>query len=69
MPKKHENKSWEAEFLSLAGVYIACRFQAMGCRVIGGGSGDLSFRILGMLDYAHEMKLLIKEVSDFSPKA
>ncbi len=57
--------SWEKEFHHLSGIYLACRFQAMGHYVIAGYSpgANLEFRILGMIDYALEMKLLLNELS------
>jgi len=56
----------EKEFLKLAGIYLACRWQVMGGEVSTGVSqkkGDpiktFHFAMLGLHDYQGEMELLI----------
>jgi hypothetical protein len=51
----HKHRAWQTEYFKLAAVYLLCRL-----RVIQ-GKGDLHFELLGMRDYAHEMKLLLSE--------
>jgi hypothetical protein len=53
----------EREFFRLAAVYLGCRLRAMGGDVLGlePRKGDLAFSLLGMRDYAVEMKMLIEE--------
>jgi hypothetical protein len=53
----------QREFIQLAAVYLACRLRAMGGDVTGlePRKGPLHFSLLGMRDYAHEMRLLIQE--------
>lgn len=54
--------SLERQFLKLASTYLACRWKAMGHELIANQHvGELPFYLLGMLDYAYEMKLLLKE--------
>jgi len=56
-------KSFEHEFLiRLAPVWLACRWKVMGNRLHGWKyESDLGFDLLGMHDYAAEMKLLCRE--------
>jgi hypothetical protein len=54
----------EREFLiRLAPIYLACRYRVFGHPLYGKGwpKTDLAFDLLGMLDYAHEMRLLCAE--------
>ena len=56
--------SFEREFLiRLAPVYLACRWRVMGHRLIGRNwpKPDLAFDLLGMVDYATEMRLICRE--------
>jgi hypothetical protein len=55
---------FEKEFLSLAAIWLACRWQTMGNAVHTPwmvGCGELTFSLLGEHDYHQEMKLLCKE--------
>ncbi len=55
----------EIAFLKLAGVYLTCRWKAMGNSVINDQHvGELPFYLLGMLDYAYEMKLALSEARE-----
>lgn len=57
-------KSPEHEFLNLAKWYLSCRFKAMGHKVTADPyGGSLEWSLLGMLDYAAEMRLLTAEAS------
>lgn len=54
----------EREFLiRLAPIWLACRYRVLGDSLSGKGwpKADLAFDLLGMLDYAHEMRLLCAE--------
>ena len=53
--KLRKNILWEAEFLLLAATYLQCRRAAMRY------DKYLEFTLLGMSDYAFEMKLILKE--------
>ncbi len=54
----------EREFLLLAGVYLKCRWKAMGNEIIGDQiGGDLYMHLLGMVDYAYEMALVIRDAN------
>ncbi len=47
----------------LAAVYLKCRWKAMGYQVIGDTiGGDLHMHLLGMVDYAYELKLAIDDI-------
>ena len=46
---------WEREWFKLVGIYLQCRRAAMR------PDKHLSYSIVGMIDYAFEMKLIIKE--------
>ena len=54
---------FEREFLiRLAPIWLACRWRVMGHGLIGKWpKPDLAFDLLGMCDYAEEMKLLCRE--------
>jgi hypothetical protein len=54
----------QIEFLiRLAPIYLACRLRVMGGSLSGQWPRqDLAFDMLGMFDYAHEMKLLCAEM-------
>ena len=55
---------YEDEFLHLAAVWLACRWQTMGGAVHTPwfvGPADLHFALLGVHDYHQEMRLLLKE--------
>lgn len=56
--------NFEHEFLiRLAPIWLACRWRIMGNPLIGHWpKQDLAFDLLGMCDYALEMKLLCSEV-------
>lgn len=60
----------EAEFLSLAGTWLACRLAVMGGtpetpqHVPVTSFRSLGWALLGCHDYAYEMKLLVKEMRD-----
>ena len=57
-------RKFEREFLSLAGVMLSCRHLVMGHQIEDQPSthdGGLAWHMLGMLDYAGEMKLLCEE--------
>ena len=57
-------KLWERNFLiRLAPVWLACRWRVMGHGLIGKGwpKPDLAFDLLGMMDYASEMKIEAQE--------
>ena len=73
MPKMNRNlRNFEREFLSLAGTWIKCRWQAMGNRGMNEDGtvaflesrdyAELQFAILGDTDYAAEMRLICAEV-------
>jgi hypothetical protein len=65
----------EREFLSLAAIWLACRLAVMG------GTPEiaqhqpvtdfqsLGWAMLGCVDYAYEMKLMVKEVRQIVPSA
>jgi hypothetical protein len=56
---------FEREFLiQLAPVYLACRWRVMGHGLIGRDwpKPELSFDLLGMVDYSAEMLLAAREV-------
>lgn len=60
-------EDFEHEFFSLAGTMLAARLQVMGGKLDYEGSqpahdGDMAFHLLGMVDYAGEMRLLCREV-------
>jgi hypothetical protein len=59
---------FEREFLiRLAPVYLACRWKVMGHRLHRWPHGsDLLFDLMGMSDYAYEMKLLCAEIRENS---
>jgi hypothetical protein len=63
--RKNKRLIFEREFFSLAGIYLACRWKAMGGSIRRESlahRGDLGFQLLGMRDHAREMELLIEEV-------
>lgn len=52
----------EREFLKLAGVWLSCRWVVWGNEIEDNPyRGSLEFALLGMLDYAAEMRLLVAE--------
>lgn len=54
---------FQREFLGLAKWYLACRLRVMGGDVENWNpGGGLEGSLLGMLDHAHEMRLLCAEV-------
>lgn len=61
-------KKWEREFMKLAGVWMACRLAAMGGTPVHPlhrpvrNFETLAWAILGSVDYAGEMRELVKEV-------
>jgi len=58
-------KKFENEFLiSLAPIWMACKWRLMGHRLHNWpvAPPDLQYDLLGMLDYAAEMRLLCAEV-------
>jgi hypothetical protein len=57
-------KRFERDFLiRLAPVWLACRWRIMGHSLSGKWpAGDLAFDLLGMQDYAAEMRLICEEV-------
>lgn len=62
----------EREFFHLAGIYLAARWRAMGGTIddprLPTDNGDLAFELLGMHDYAQEMKLLLQSEVDSRQK-
>lgn len=56
----------EREFLiRVAPIYLACRFRVMGGRLIGKWpKSDLALDLLGMVDYAAEMRLVCGEAKE-----
>ena len=61
--QKHKLLIFEREFFSLAGTWLACRLKLMGGVIEGDlHHGTEEWHLLGMLDYACEMELLIEEV-------
>lgn len=59
------DKRTEREFLALAYIYLRCRHQAIqGCDVPGWPWRGLAVALLGMQDYAAEMRLLITQERD-----
>jgi hypothetical protein len=56
---------WEREFLKLAGVWLACRWTVLGGQIPGcvEARGPLELQILGMVDHAWELRLLIEELT------
>lgn len=61
-------QEWEKEFFSLAGVMPACNLKVMGGKVIATPKEDIAFPLLGMVDYAREMSLLLREVRERNAK-
>lgn len=57
------NQNQEREFLiRLAPVWLACRWKIMGHKLHQWPHGsDLAFDLLGMVDYAQEMRMLCRE--------
>ena len=55
--------TWEREYFRLAGTMMACRLRCMGGDVEGEitPKGDLVWSLLGYLDYAAEMALVLQE--------
>lgn len=61
---------YEREFLiRLAAVWLACRWRVMGNGLAGKSwpKPMLEYDLLGMIDYAHEMRLLCAEVKPALP--
>lgn len=61
------NPAQEREFLiRLAPIWLACRWRVLGHHLSSVGrhwpTPDLTFDLLGMTDYGHELKLLCEEV-------
>lgn len=61
-------KSWEIEFLKLAGVWLGCQFNIMGGDLTSRfghrpvrNMHDLGWAMLGAVDYAAEMREIIRE--------
>ena len=54
--------SQQSAFLRLAGVYLACRWCAMGNTIPGclEARGGLEWNMLGMRDYQAEMRLTVE---------
>lgn len=54
----------QREFLiRLAPIYLACRWRVMGHELVGRSwpKTDLAFDLLGMVDYAAEMRFVVRE--------
>ena len=63
--QKHKRLLFEREFFYLAGTWLACRLEVMGGRVLpcrDWPQPALDYSLLGMMDHAREMELLIREV-------
>lgn len=55
---------FEREFLiRLGAIYLACRYKVMGGKLAGYhlAKSDLAYDLLGMLDYAAEMRLICQQ--------
>jgi hypothetical protein len=62
LKRSHIARNLEGEFLILLGAtWLKCRWIVMGHGVIGETSGNLAGVLLGMEDYAAEMRLVCEE--------
>jgi hypothetical protein len=53
----------EREYLKLGADWLACRWAVMTGRDLLPGEGTITGRLLGMMDAASEMRLVIQEMS------
>ncbi len=58
-------KKLEREYLKLGRDWLACRWAVMHGRDLLPGEGTITGRLLGMVDAAAEMKLMLREIAQY----